>query len=236
MHLNRKIVTTVLIIVGLLAIISSKTVSHASNDESNGYVFKVLLLFADNTILDKDDIHFIYIKSTEASISQEQHELQSAMNQVLSNERNQNIKVLVSVKESENSQELVYDLVNITGEVSSADVFRVLLQFSEQVQEKPFDLIRLCYKGKEKFLLKGQYFQKIGKEYSFQNPVYTARTFTENVFNIDGSRAYPTWTGGMIGVVRKQMEDFNDFNRKWYVYDWINTSNLGEGVTNPSEK
>jgi len=59
----------------------------------------------------------------------------------------------------------------------------------------------------------------LGKEYSWQNPVYTIRTFPENLINLDGSMAYPEWTGGWLRVTGKQMEDFNNFHKKWYLED-----------------
>jgi len=34
--------------------------------------------------------------------------------------------------------------------------------------------------------------------------------------NPGGSRAYSGWIGGVLGVLEKQMEDFNDFHKKWY--------------------
>ncbi len=47
------------------------------------------------------------------------------------------------------------------------------------------------------------------------------RTFPENLLRPDGSHAYPTWTGGLIGVAGKQVEDFNDFHRQWWLNDFI---------------
>ncbi|MBU0899170.1 MAG: hypothetical protein KKB03_04225 [Nanoarchaeota archaeon] len=71
------------------------------------------------------------------------------------------------------------------------------------------------------FKITGDYFCTLGKEYSWQNPVYTMRTFPENLMNPDGSRAYPEWTGGFIGVMGKQVEDFNDFHKKWWLDDML---------------
>ena len=34
--------------------------------------------------------------------------------------------------------------------------------------------------------------------------------------------AYPEWTGGLLGVAGKQIEDFNDFHMKWYLEDLAN--------------
>jgi hypothetical protein len=49
--------------------------------------------------------------------------------------------------------------------------------------------------------------------------VYTVRTFPENLLTPKGSRAYSEWTGGWLGVLGKQTEDFTDFHKKWYLED-----------------
>ena len=61
----------------------------------------------------------------------------------------------------------------------------------------------------------------MGYEYSFQNPVYTMRTFPEKLKLIDGSDAYPKRSGGIFIIYEKQIEDFNDFNKKWYLDELI---------------
>ena len=64
----------------------------------------------------------------------------------------------------------------------------------------------MANKGEIKFKLKGDYFKQLGEEYSYQNPIYTTRTFPENILNLDGTNAYSRWTGGIIGVTEKQIE------------------------------
>ena len=56
-------------------------------------------------------------------------------------------------------------------------------------------------------------------EYGIQNPVYTLRSLPQNVYNLDGTQAFSTWTGGLIGVVGKQMEDLSEFHKQWYIND-----------------
>jgi len=147
-------------------------------------------------------------------------QLQSQMGDVLKDDsRNNGVEVSVHYGNYVNSSILVYDLKSISDTNSMADVFRVFLQFSEKVKSKKFDVVELCFKGKTKFKIKGDYFQMLGEEYSWQNPVYTIRTFPENLINLDGSIAYPEWTGGWLGVAGKQMEDFSDFHKKWYLED-----------------
>ncbi|MNU11538.1 hypothetical protein D3C72_2594780 [compost metagenome] len=49
--------------------------------------------------------------------------------------------------------------------------------------------------------------------------MYTIRTFPQNVWKLDGTAAYETWTGGMLGVLSKQMEDVNQFAKDWFIAD-----------------
>ena len=51
-------------------------------------------------------------------------------------------------------------------------------------------------------------------------------TFPENLLKVDGSRAYPTWAGGLLGVSGKQVEDFNDFHRQWWLQDFTHSSSV----------
>ena len=50
------------------------------------------------------------------------------------------------------------------------------------------------------------------------------RTLPENVFKMDGTAAFGTWTGGWLGVVGKQMEDFSEFHKQWYISDLAKAS------------
>jgi len=152
--------------------------------------------------------------------------LQSQMSDVLKGDpRNNGVEVSVYYGNYIDPSILIYDLKSISKTNSMSDIFRVFLQFSEKVQSKKFDVVELAFRGKTKFKIKGDYFQALGEEYSWQNPVYTMRTFPENLMNLDGSMAYPKWTGGLIGVTGKQISDFNNFHKKWYLEDiakeWI---------------
>lgn len=147
--------------------------------------------------------------------------LQRKVDQVLSDDsRNEGIKVIAHYGWFIDPGVLVFDLRQISRENRPIDVSRVLLQFAEKQKNHQFDRIVLSYKGSRKFQLKGDYFQLLGEEYEYQNPVYTLRTLPENVYQLDGSPAFGTWTGGVLGVVGKQLEDLNEFHRQWYLLDF----------------
>jgi hypothetical protein len=135
--------------------------------------------------------------------------------------RNQGIEVRTRYGDYYKPSVLVFDLKNVSATNSSADVFRIFLRYAEVMKEKDFDRVLLSFRGDPKFQLTGDYFKKLGVEFEVQNPVYTMRTFTENVYKIDGSKAFGTWTGGLLGVLNKQMEDFNAFHQQWYRDDVV---------------
>jgi hypothetical protein len=121
--------------------------------------------------------------------------------------------------------EIVFDITSVGGEISMVDMTRRLLKSAEALQKEDFDRVYLAYKGQEKFYFDGAYFKQIGAERDWQNPVFTIRTMPENVRNLDGTQAFESWSGGLIGVIGAQMEDNAKFHRQW----WTNeaTADLG---------
>jgi hypothetical protein len=151
-------------------------------------------------------------------------ELQASLDKVIKDD-SRNSGIAATAYYSEYPSVIVFDIQSIEGETSKLDVFRVFLQFADALQEKKFDRVELAYQGKTKFLIKGEYFQQLGREYSTQNPLYTVRTFPSNVFTPDGKQAYGEWTGGILGVLANEMDDFNDLHEKWY-WDEILYNNI----------
>lgn len=146
--------------------------------------------------------------------------LQSKMNEILKGDpRNQGLDISVHYSHYINPNIIVYDVKEVSGNNSMADVFRVFLQFADGTKEKKYTAIELAHNNTTKFILDGESYQVIGNEYSFQNPIYTIRTFPEKLKKPDGTPAYSQWSGGVFGVLQKQMEDFNDVHKKWYLDD-----------------
>jgi hypothetical protein len=128
-------------------------------------------------------------------------------NALAADSRNTGLSVFAHYKWFVNPRVLVFDLRGVSGSNSEADVMRTLLQ------------VILAYKGQPRFLLEGSYFRQLGAEYDYQNPVYTLRTFPEHVLNLDGTHAFGSWSGGLLGVVSHQMADLNDFGKQWFLAD-----------------
>ena len=149
--------------------------------------------------------------------------LQRHLNNIIESDfRNEGISIRSHYGLYVNSKILVFDLLAISSQNAPADIFRVLLQYSEALQDRTFDKIVLEYDGTPKFYLLGDFFQETGIEYGVQNAVYTMRTFPENVYEMDGTHAFGTWTGGLLGVATRQLDDFSEFHKRWYVTEMLN--------------
>lgn len=146
--------------------------------------------------------------------------LQLPLREVINDDyRNSDVKVNAHFENYINFNVLVFNLKEVGDKASKLDVFRTFMQYAEKIQSKQFKRIVFSYKGKQKFYIEGGYFKKLGDEYSYQNPMYIIRTFPENVYNLDGSKAFSSWTGGLFGVMNKQMEEFNEFMDQWFMDD-----------------
>ena len=142
--------------------------------------------------------------------------LQAAMTKALeADTRNRGITAKAYYGDMLSSDTVVFDLIEANG-VSRADVFRVLWTFAEKIQDNQCSTVVLAHKGQRRFRLAGSYFREIGRERSYQNPIYVMRTFPEHVQTMGGASAFSQWTGGVLGVMTKQMEDFNEFHDRWY--------------------
>jgi hypothetical protein len=147
--------------------------------------------------------------------------LQMPANKILKEDsRNVGVNINLHYKYFILPSTVIFNIKSLSGEKSASDVFRVFLNAAASLKNKTFTKVELYSKGKIKFFVKGTYFKQLGEEYGDQNVIYTIRTFPENLFLYDGTGAYQQWSGGWLGVISKQMEDFNDACKKWFLEDY----------------
>ena len=148
--------------------------------------------------------------------------LQKPLQQVLvSDPRNHMVRARAHFDGWIDTHSVVFDLNDVAGETSQMDVFRVLLQYAKEQRDHRYQRIILAAYGQKKFVVPGDYFQKLGQEYDTQNPVYTVRTFSHHVSTMDGANPFPEPDGGILWVVKQEMEQFTDFNKRWYLDDFL---------------
>jgi len=110
---------------------------------------------------------------------------------------------------------VVLNIDDIGSDTKNVDTMRVMLQFAQSQKHSNHDWLILSCRGKEKFMIRGSHFKTMGVDYGSENPMYTMRTLPENVYRMDGRRAYPVWEGGALGVMAEQMKNFSEFTTEW---------------------
>jgi len=148
--------------------------------------------------------------------------------------RNEGIQVRVS---KYNDETILYDLKSVPKDKSPQDVFRVFLQFTSEVfkADLPSRDVRLAAFGRAKFIVPASHVSLLGEEYGVQNPMYTIRTFPQNLRTLENTPAYSEHKGGLLYLMRVQMNDFNDFLTKWFVKDLIAKREAEQGLVKPKE-
>jgi hypothetical protein len=135
--------------------------------------------------------------------------------------RNAKVKIIAYLRWGVDPSTLVVDLWNVDGEASIADVDRCLLDIAAAVKDRDFTNVQLAHRMSVRFQITGSYFKTLGMEREWQNPVYTMRTMPENMRTPEGLPAFGQWTGGLLGVLNKQMEDHQALHRRWWLNDMI---------------
>jgi hypothetical protein len=113
---------------------------------------------------------------------------------------------------------LVLDLIDVEATASPVDLFRGLLTSAAalRVEGRKFDTVILARAGSERYSMTGADFDELGSAFDAgENPIYLIRTLPEKLYGSDGSKAFGSWSGGLIGVLGKQMEDANAFALNW---------------------
>jgi hypothetical protein len=146
--------------------------------------------------------------------------LQAPMQEALeADSRNVGIEVRVHYKYYLMPGVVVYDLRQVSPDKAPVDVFRVFLQFADAMKGESFDRVELAFRGETKFILDGPAFHEIGNDFGEENPMYIVRTFPERLRTPDGDRAFARREGETLALVGTQMEDFSEFQRRWYIED-----------------
>jgi len=117
----------------------------------------------------------------------------------------------------DDAKTLVLDLRDVRS-ASPADLWRGVFQSAAALHDAglAFDRVVLARSGSPVFVLSGDDFSTLGAEFGGgQNPVYLLRTLPEKLSRPDGQPAFGTWTGGLIGVTTRQMEDVSTAAKEW---------------------
>jgi hypothetical protein len=129
--------------------------------------------------------------------------------------RNEDVEVSVRYSYYINPKRIAVSLDQCSN-TAPVDILRALLQTAEALENRSFNTVELHNGYDHRFSMSGNYFKELGEEYDFQNPIYTARTLPENIFNPDGTQAYYNYRSGIYGL-SEEMESFTEFTLDWCI-------------------
>jgi hypothetical protein len=115
------------------------------------------------------------------------------------------------------SSTLVLDLRR-ADHAAPLDLLRGVFATAEAMkrEHRRFEKIILARAGEPVFEIDGTDFSLLGDEVAAgENPVYLVRTFPEKLKRPNGTHAFGTWTGGLLGVASRQIEEVNTAAGEW---------------------
>lgn len=131
--------------------------------------------------------------------------------------RNERFKLVAHYHYYLDPTTLVLDVRSLE-EAAPVDLFRGLFQSAEALHEagRSFSKVILARSRSAVFYLSGDDFDRIGEDYGRgENVAYLIRTLPEKLYDPDGTHAYSTWSGGLLGVAIQQMKDVGDAGMRW---------------------
>lgn len=114
---------------------------------------------------------------------------------------------------------VVFDVLD--GESASArriDPVHLLLQFAGRLDLYSVERVVLARNGREVVYVSSAELRPLADSYAGGGRVWAFNNLPASVRTMSGDRAYSEWSGGWLGVLKKQTEDVNDFIRDWTGY------------------
>lgn len=95
------------------------------------------------------------------------------------------------------------------------DPVHLLLQFAAKLDLTSVRRVVLARSKRHVFYIDASDLQRLADSYDGGGRVWAFNHLPESARTMSGSRAYGEWTGGLLGVLQKQMEDLDDLIRTW---------------------
>lgn len=111
---------------------------------------------------------------------------------------------------------LVVDVLDLAQGKSRLDVFRVLLMLASELKDADHESVVLACRGEPRFTIRGEVFRALGRDYDTKHPIVLVREFSGLLRNVDGTRAYPQWEGGILTLALQEIREFRDAHQRWY--------------------
>lgn len=117
------------------------------------------------------------------------------------------------------SDTVVFDLLG-AGSPSARriDPVHLVLQFAGKLDLQSIDTVILARNGEGVFIIESADLRELATSYANGGRPWSFNHFPERVYSMTGQPAFGTWSGGLLGVLGKQLEDLEFFIKRWTDY------------------
>ena len=99
--------------------------------------------------------------------------------------------------------------------LGSFDPLHLLLQIGHKVRAERFSKLIVAAGGEAVYRLDKSDLDELAEQYSLVRSVWAFNHWPERLRKPTGERVFESWSGGMLGVLKGQMEDINEALKTW---------------------
>ncbi len=110
---------------------------------------------------------------------------------------------------------IVFDVRSCKGDSRLIDSLHLLMQFGSKIKDESFTHLSVASGGEEVYRLEKSDLDELAHQYELGARIWAFDHWPERLRKPTGERAYESWSGGFLGVMKAQAEDLNEALRAW---------------------
>lgn len=113
------------------------------------------------------------------------------------------------------SGNIVFDVRACKGDSRLIDPLHLLMQFGAKIKDTPIAHLSIASGGEEVYRLEKSDLDELARQYELGGRIWAFDHWPERLRTPSGERAFESWSGGFLGVMKAQAEDLNEALRVW---------------------
>lgn len=111
--------------------------------------------------------------------------------------------------------DIVFDVRSCKGDTRLIDPLHLMLQFGYKIRGERFRDVVISGGGEQVYRLNKSDLGELALEYELGGRIWAFNHWPERLRKPSGEKAFETWNGGLLGVMKGQMEDMNLAIKTW---------------------
>ena len=110
---------------------------------------------------------------------------------------------------------IVFDVRCCKGNSRLIDPLHLLLQFGHKIKDVQIEYLSIAGGGEEVYRLAKSDLDELSDQYELGGRIWAFDHWPERLRRSTGGKAFNSWSGGFLGVMKAQAEDLNKALRAW---------------------